>query len=229
MKPKNLQFPYSWDERKPLLQDRILYVPTYYSDHDVWVKNQKQWALFSNTNPVYVEFCSGNGEWIINQAVSHPHINWIAVEMDFPRVRKIWSKRANRSLENLFIVCGRAQEFAAYYASPDLFSRIFVHFPDPWPRKKHAKHRLFQHDFLLSLQNSLQDNASLHLVTDAKDYIDTSIELIKNLPTWEYFYKSPHFVINREQIGGSWFHRLWQEKGREIFYMTLINKKHHQL
>lgn len=225
MKPKNLRFPYSWEERKPLLQDQVLFIPNYYFDHNIWIESQKSWAFFPNSNPICVEFCSGNGEWIINQAIAQPHINWIAVEMDFPRVRKIWSKRVNRSLDNLLIVCGRAQEFAAYYTFQELFSEIFIHFPDPWPRKKHAKRRLFQYEFLLSLNRSLQDGGRLHLVTDVRDYIDASLQLIKNLPTWDYWYESPHFVINKEQIGSSWFHRLWQEKGRDIFYMTLINKK----
>lgn len=225
MKPKNLRFPYSWEERKPLLQDQILFVPNYYLDHKLWIKSQKSWTFFPNSNPIYVEFCSGNGEWVVQQAIMQPNINWIAVEMDFPRVRKIWSKRANQAIKNLFIVCGRAQEFVTYYVEENLFSEIFIHFPDPWPKKKQAKHRLMQREFLLSLQFSLQNQGKLHFVTDANAYMDASIELIKDLSTWDYSYESPHFVINKEPVGSSWFHRLWLEKGRDIFSTTLINKK----
>lgn len=226
MKPKNLKFPYNWEDRKPLLQDNVLYIPDYYFNHQDWIQKQGLWKPFSDTNPVYIEFCSGNGEWIINQAISKPHINWIAVEMDFPRIRKIWSKRANRSLKNLFIICGKAQEFMSHYAGEDIFAKAFVHFPDPWPRKRHAKHRLFQSEFLLSMQRSLYNNAELHLLTDAEAYVDESIKVAKDLLFWRYLYESPHFAIHREKIGSSWFHKLWQEKGREIFHMVLINKKH---
>lgn len=225
MKAKDLRFPYGWEERKPLLQDQILYIPNYYFSHDIWVKSREPWTFFSNDNPIYVEFCSGNGEWIINQAIVQPTINWIAVEMDFQRVRKIWSKRVNQNIGNLFIVCGRAQEFLTYYVTEDLFSEIFIHFPDPWPKKKQAKHRLFQEDFLLSANYSLRRNGKLHLVTDVEIYMEAAIQLIKRFPVWNYGYESPHFIINKEPVGSSWFHRLWMEKGRDIFYMTFINKK----
>ena len=141
------------------------------------------------------------------------------------QVRKIWSKRANRSLNNLLIICGKAQEFISYYAGADCFAKAFVHFPDPWPRKKHAKHRLLQSGFLLSLQRSLHNNGELHLLTDSRAYVDESIKAAEDLSAWHYLYESPYFAIHREQIGSSWFHRLWQEKGREIFHMVLINKK----
>lgn len=225
MKPKNLRFPYTWEDRRPLIKDNILYIPDYYFNHQNWIKEEGLWNPCSNKNPVYIEFCSGNGEWIINQAISKPYINWVAVEMDFPRVRKIWSKRTNRSLNNLFIVCGKAQEFISHYAGEDFFAKAFVHFPDPWPRKKHAKHRLLQSEFLLSLQHSLYNNGELHLLTDAEAYVEESIKAVKDLPAWRYLYEFPHFITHKEQIGSSWFHRLWQEKGREIFHMVLINKK----
>lgn len=225
MKAKDLRFPYCWEERKPIIHDKILFIPNYYFGHDIWVKSGEPWTFFPNDNPIHVEFCSGNGEWVINQAISYPNINWIAVEIDFSRVRKIWSKRANQRISNLFIVCGRAQEFIKHYVTEDLFSEIFIHFPDPWPRKKQAKHRLFQHEFLLFLNSSLRRNGKLHLVTDVEIYIDASIQLIKRLPIWDYWYEWPHFIINKEKVGSSWFHRLWIEKGKDIFYMTLINKK----
>lgn len=225
MKPKKLRFPYTWEERRPLIQDNILYIPNYYFNHEIWVKEQGSWNPFPNKHPIHIEFCSGNGEWIINRASSEPHINWIAVEMDFPRVRKIWSKRANRSLHNLFIVCGKAENFLSYYVGEDFFAKAFVHFPDPWPRKKHTKHRLLKSEFLLSMQYSLRNNGEMHLLTDAKAYIEESIQVAKDLPAWCYLYDSPHFVIHSEEQGSSWFHRLWQDKGRDIFHMVLINKK----
>ena len=197
MKPKNLRFPYSWENRRPLLQDNVLYIPNYYFNHENWITEQGSWKPFPNKNPIYVEFCSGNGEWIINRAISEPHINWIAVEMDFPRVRKIWSKRANRSLNNLLIICGKAQEFISYYAGADCFAKAFVHFPDPWPRKKHAKHRLLQSGFLLSLQRSLHNNGELHLLTDSRAYVDESIKAAEDLSAWHYLYESPYFAIHR--------------------------------
>ena len=88
MKPKDLKSPYKWEGRCPLLQDRVFYVPGYYHKHRAELFPSWQ-ELFGNDHPVCIEYCSGNGEWIIHKAQSHPEINWVAVELNFDQVEKI--------------------------------------------------------------------------------------------------------------------------------------------
>ena len=76
MKPKDLKAPYSFKERRPCIQDRIFYVPTYYPRYEEFTFSSWQ-ELFGNEHPVHIEYCSGNGEWILGKAESNPEINWV--------------------------------------------------------------------------------------------------------------------------------------------------------
>ena len=139
MHPKELKIPCSWEDRKPCLLDQLLYIPNYYQDHD---KVDFELSFFKNDNPIMIEYCSGNGQWIIEKAMSNKEFNWIAVEKDFGRIHKIWNKMKDKNLENLFIVFGEAYIFTHFYLLKDTVSSIFVNYPDPWPKRKHAKNRL---------------------------------------------------------------------------------------
>ena len=110
MKSGNLLYPYSWEERRPVLKGSVFYVPNYYQEHDRGLFPALD-LLFGNQNPTHVEYCSGNGEWVIERALSHPGLNWIAVEKKFNRVRKIHSKSHNHGLKNLSIIAGRRSPF----------------------------------------------------------------------------------------------------------------------
>ncbi len=217
MKPKDLRFPYSWEERKPLLQDNILFIPHYYFCHENWTMPQFS-TIFRNDKPINAEFCSGNGEWVINKALKQPECNWIAVEKNFDRVRKIWSKRENLQLKNLLIVSGYAEELTKYYLPDHCLSNVFVNFPDPWPKDKHAKNRLFQPTFIENLSRKLIDSAMAYLVTDDFDYLQQMIrEMLKNTH-WTAYFPHPFYRQNPSHYGESWFERLWKKKGRNIFH-----------
>ena len=92
MKPKDLKYPYKWENRLPVLKEGIFYVPKFYKHHSSDLFPNWE-VVFENDWPVNIEYCSGNGEWIIHKAQEQPLENWVAVEHNFERVRKIFSKK----------------------------------------------------------------------------------------------------------------------------------------
>lgn len=201
MKPKDVRFPHSWEERAPCLIEGMLFVPKYFQ-HELWTGPE-----FTG----YVEFCSGNGEWIIDKATQNPDTQWIAVEMDFLRARKIYSKRMNLGLKNLLVVCGKAEAFAQYYLKEGSIEGIFINFPDPWPKGRHAKHRIVQAPFTQEMRRILKKGGTATLVTDDPTYHG---QMQKEME--KYFIETP---FDGEAYGTSWFERLWREKGKEIHYL----------
>lgn len=218
MKPRDLQFPFLWKERCPKIQDCVLYIPEYYFEHKQFL--MPSWRdFFGNSHPRICELCSGNGDWVISQALSSPRTNWIAVEKRFDRVRKIWSKMKNCQVNNLRIVHGTAQTFLHYYVDDASLQRIVVNFPDPWPKMRHRKHRLFQTEFLQDVFRVLQNQGSLALATDSRAYLVEAISMMQRHFTsliQEPYYQSV------SDYGGSWFEKLWRSKGREIFYTEFV-------
>ena len=59
------------------------------------------------------------------------------------------------------------------------FDFIRIHFPDPWPKKKHIKRRLVTKEFLTHLSNKLSNDGLIQIITDSKKYQDHIKEEIK--------------------------------------------------
>lgn len=226
MKPKDLKFPFSWQQRHPLISDRVFYVPHYYNRHQeskgiFWEEAE----VFGNNHDVYMEYCSGNGAWIVDKALQFPERNWVAVEKRFDRVCKIWSKIKNLGLQNLFVVCGEAYTFTRFYVKEDSVKGAFVNFPDPWPKDRHAKHRLFQELFVLEMSRVLQREGEAIFVTDDETYSLQMIDEMTKSGAWEPAFQEPYYVTEWPEYGSSYFDQLWREKGRVIRYLQFINQK----
>lgn len=225
MKPKDLKHPFCFRERRPLIEGRVFYVPAYYQDHDRFAfPGFEDASLFGNSNPVHLEYCSGNGTWIVDKAQKHPEINWVAVEMDFERVRKIVSKACNLELKNLFVICGEGLTFTRHYVPTASIEQIYVNFPDPWPKDKHAKHRIFQPPFALETARILKKGKKGVFVTDDPPYSEQICAVMIESKLWEPSYPYPYFITEREGYGTSFFEELWREKGKTIHYIEMTKK-----
>ncbi len=222
MKPDLFIYPYKWDERRPYQDGMLLFVPEYYQEHVAFGRLRLE-QVFENQNPVYVEFCSGNGEWIIERALENPDVNWIAVEKQFRRAKQIFSKAKRAGLKNLFIVTGEALTFTRYYLNDSAITKTFVNFPDPWPKDRHAKHRLIQAPFAKELSRILIPNEKSLFVTDHPTYAQQMIAVMQEDEAFTASHPKPYFITDRENYGSSYFKNLWNRLGRTIHYIEYVN------
>lgn len=226
MKPKDLKAPFRWEQRQPILCDHVLYVPEYYTKQNEYVfPGWDSPQVFGRVAPIEVEYCAGNGEWIIEKARAHPDRNWVAVEMQFERARKIWSKMRNGSVSNLLIVCGEALEFTQHYVSEGVFSGAYINFPDPWPKMRHAKNRLIKESFLVQMLRVLKPGSFLTVATDHCGYAEEAIAIFKNSPLWKAKYPEPYYITDYPGYGTSYFDSLWRSRGLEVRYIQYENCK----
>lgn len=155
-----------------------------------------------------VEYCSGNGEWIAEQARLKPHLNWIAVEKDFSRARKIWVKE----VPNLLVVCGDGLIFTQFYAPR--VSEGYINFPDPWPKLRHAKHRLIRKEFVEALSSLMEQGSHLTCATDESRYAE-EIKKEFGAQGWNLLFHKQEW----QDYGASFFRTLWLQKGKTIHYV----------
>ena len=171
MKAEKLQSPFTWDQRKVLIEDSVWYIPKLCKDYTSF--SFPGWShpdLFEQERPICVEYCSGNGAWIASKAQAFPEYNWVAVELKFDRVRKIWSKIKKHSLSNLLIACGEGYFTTKHYLPSLSVKSVFINFPDPWPKTRHAKNRIVQVPFVKEIYRILQVGGTFTLVTDDEAY-----------------------------------------------------------
>jgi len=217
MKPKQLKCPFRWDTRTPCLAEGVLYVPSYYFSHDQWSLQEVE-QIYSSFSKISIEYCSGNGAWVAAKAKQEPDVLWIAVEKRFDRVQRIWAKKENEALSNLLIVCGEAQAFTKYYLKKSLIDCIYVNFPDPWPKDRHAKKRLVQASFLSEVKRVLKEEGEMVFVTDDELYQKQMVQELLQTECFSLF-PSPFYQTEWEGYGTSYFEELWTKQGRTIYYM----------
>jgi tRNA (guanine-N7-)-methyltransferase len=197
-----------------MLHQGVLFVPEYYDRHE-----HTDPLCVKGTPHVCVEYCAGNGTWAAERAARCAETRWLAVEWRFDRVRKIWSKMCNLRLNNLSPVCGEALTFTRYYLPDRSVNEVYVNFPDPWPKGKHAKHRLLQPAFVEEIGRVVKPGGTATLVTDDPPYAEQMEEAMRNCPLWRSLFPPPHFVTEWPGYGTSYFDQLWRGKGRAIRYL----------
>jgi tRNA (guanine-N7-)-methyltransferase len=226
VKPKDLPPPFQWESRRIVLDQGVLFMPECVGDYAEY-KFPPLHEIFGNSNQVNIEYCSGNGDWVVEKCLENPEINWVAVEKRFDRCRKIWAKRANADLKNLFVVCGDAFTFTKYYVPAGVIGESYINFPDPWPKTRHAKHRLIREEFIYEVGRSLVGGGSFSLATDDELTSSLMIEQMGGEYEGEVAFTSmygPPFYVNEAPGYGpeSWFERLWRGKGKTIYYHAFI-------
>lgn len=219
MKPNDLQPPFSRDDRRVTIHDRVWYVPARMRvQSDFVFPGWEHPDFFGNAQPVIVEYCSGNGAWIVAKAEANPQINWVAVEKKFDRVRKIWSKIKNGQLKNLIVLCGEAYQATKRYIADHSVSEVYINFPDPWPKNRHAKHRLIQDPFAQELWRILKEGCGITFVTDDPPYSEWFIQVMRAASGFKSRYADPFYTTDLPDYGTSYFEELWRAKGRQIRY-----------
>ncbi|MBN4067032.1 tRNA (guanosine(46)-N7)-methyltransferase TrmB [Simkania negevensis] len=220
MKPRELIRPYNWKDRKILLRDGVLYVPDYYTAHQGF--SLPLWSLpevFEKEAPVSIEYCSGNGEWIVEKALEFPNKNWVGVEKRFDRVRKIYSRRHNEGADNLFIGYGEAVTMTRHYFPEATVDEVYVNFPDPWPKGRHAKHRLITDTFASEVHRVLKPGGTITLVTDDLAYKEIIVGVFLAHPGFASLHPHPYYIDHIENYGTSYFDSLWRGLGCKIHFV----------
>jgi len=101
-------------------------------------------------------------------------------------VVKLLAEVQRRALGNIRILVDDARLLLA--ALPDAcLGRVFILFPDPWPKSRHHKRRMVSPATLDQLARTMKDGAELRLATDDVGYLRAMLEVVPVHPafTWE--------------------------------------------
>jgi tRNA (guanine-N7-)-methyltransferase len=127
-------------------------------------------SLFSVAQPLEVELGSGDGSFLVQYAAAHPEHNFLGVERLLGRLRKIDRKGQRAHLRNLRALRVEAGYFLEYMLPPACTRALHIYFPDPWPKRKHRKHRLIGMQFPALAARVLEPKGIIYLRTDDADY-----------------------------------------------------------
>ena len=132
-------------------------------------------TLRPEASELWLEIGFGGGEHMAEQAARHPHVLLLGAEPIVNGVASAVRHLHERGLQNVRLHQGDARDLLAGLPDASL-SRVFILFPDPWPKARHNKRRLLQPAFIESLARVMAPGAGLRFATDWRDYAAWTLE-----------------------------------------------------
>lgn len=135
-------------------------------------------ALFGRRAPVVLEIGSGMGEATIEMATADPGRDYLAVDVHTPGVANLLAVVEERGLTNVRVGLGDAVMLLRHMLPPESLAAVHAFFPDPWPKARHHKRRLFQPDHVALLRSRLAPGGRLRCATDWAEYAEVMLETL---------------------------------------------------
>ncbi len=166
-----------------------------------------------------LEIGPGRGDLLMDLAEAWPDKQFVAIEIAWKRFHKLIPRIEKRGLKNIQLLRGDARIVLDRFFEKETFEKIYVLFPDPWPKKRHALKRLLQIEFIELLQSYLQPEGSLFFATDVAWYADWVIDNCRQVPS---LVCTGDPFVNAEDLFGytpTFFEQKWRAEGRQIYYL----------
>ncbi len=174
-------------------------------------------ALFGNDNPLCLEIGCGIGDFIVQIAERYPQRNYIAIDIFNQGCRQTCTRIEESGLQNILMMRIEARYLMHQYLGRESLQAIYINCPDPWPKKRHRKRRLLNHEFINLALYCLRPGGELHFSTDFADYGEAAGELLsaderfKNLNTTPHTHELGDYPISK-------YMRRFLDLGQPIYF-----------
>jgi tRNA (guanine-N7-)-methyltransferase len=126
---------------------------------------------------VCLEIGFGGGEHLMAQAEAAPRTGFIGCEPFVNGMAKALAAIAARGLTNVRLYFGDAADLLAWLPAGSL-SRVFLLYPDPWPKRRHWKRRFVQPRHIAEIARVLAPGGTFHFASDIADYAAWTLALM---------------------------------------------------
>ena len=129
--------------------------------------------VFNNDNPIYIEIGMGKGDFILENAIGYPNINYIGIEKYDSIMALAIKKIEKNDLNNLRLIRMDALEIDNVFHKE--IDKIYLNFSDPWPKERHAKRRLTSPVFLNKYDKLFKNDVVIEMKTDNRLLFEYSL------------------------------------------------------
>ena len=147
---------------------------------DVRIQNPEDYkgkwrSLMPQCTALWVEVGCGKGKFTAETAQANPDVLLIAVERCREAMVVAMEKAKGMGLKNVFYIDMDVANIEEIFDRGEM-DRLFINFPDPWPRKKNAKRRLTHRGFLDKYCRTVREGGEIHFKTDNAPLFEFSVE-----------------------------------------------------
>ena len=140
-------------------------------------------------NKKFLEIGFGYGENLIHLSKNNSDTSIIGCEVYEPGIANLVEKIETENLKNIYIYPKNI--FSLFdNLEKNSFQKVFILYPDPWPKKKHFKRRLISEILLEKIYEILKKNGLIFISTDSSDYL--------NLILYKFFLNKNFLWVNKK-------------------------------
>jgi tRNA (guanine-N7-)-methyltransferase len=182
-------------------------------------------ALFAPApSDVWLEVGFGGGEHLLNAASLHPDVGLIGCEPFLNGMARALADLATADLDNVRLHCGDAGALIDALP-PTSIGRLFLFYPDPWPKRRQHKRRFISDTMLVRLARVMKPGAELRFATDIDDICGWTLARLLRSPDFDWpaataadwQYPWPEWVSTRYEQKAT-------AEGRRGCYITAIRR-----
>ena len=191
-----------------------------------FLENEDQYLIETlkgvrSDKPLYIEIGMGMGDFITESAAKEPDIFYVGIEREETCVARAIKKAQDLKLDNFKVMLKDAGDIEEL-CDENSVDLIYLHFSDPWPKKRNHKRRLTYMPFLVKYEKILKDQGTIIFKTDNESFYDDSLEYFKQ-SSFELVEVNRNYFKEGEPMTA--YQAKFVAEGKPIFYAKYkINK-----
>lgn len=181
-----------------------------------------EWSrLFGDAKPIELEIGVGKAGFLLRRALANPQINFFGIEWANEFYKYAVDRMQRWNVPNVRIARTDASHFIRVQCPRESLAMLHVYHPDPWPKKRHHKRRLFQPPFVDAAVQCLAHGGRWAVQTDHAEYFDIIRPLLVAHPELEEIpFDDPSAGVVDEGVATN-FEIKYRKEGRAIYRIAV--------
>ncbi len=149
--------------------------------------------LLPGSGDIEVEIGFGRGRFLLDRAGVAPASRLLGIEVKRKWAYLVAERAKSLGLANVRVFGGDARDILLRLGPDGSVARVFMHFPDPWWKKRHAKRRLRGNELLDPIARLLRVGGELFIQTDVEERAEVFLADLREHSAFEV--KDPGYVV----------------------------------
>jgi len=179
--------------------------------------------FFSKALSIEIEIGSGKGSFLVESALQNPDRYYLGIESAHVYARVAEARARRRNASNVRILDWSAELLLPFFKAQSV-DRFHVYFPDPWPKKRHQKRRLWNHEILIHMDRVLNPDGKIYFATDHISYFAHVLELIEQAGSpFDCEHQERYRFFQDAKLATS-YEKKFQSEGRPMQYASFVKR-----
>ncbi|MDH5655384.1 MAG: tRNA (guanine-N(7)-)-methyltransferase [Spirochaetia bacterium] len=166
-----------------------------------------------------LELGAGSGEFAAEWVKKHPEHNYIAFEIKGHRIKSLLGEIDRFGLNSIKIIPVNFKWFLNEILPGHFADLVIINFPDPWPKKRHWKHRLIDQEFPIKISEIVKEGGIVHIATDYGPYARKVLSVFRNSEMFIPEYDFPHYKRTKpDDFPSTRFEKIHENDGKKSYY-----------